>query len=64
MKVVDLIEKLEKLPMCAEVIGSEYGDEHDEYFVKHCPFTVVQYFSDADDDIGVVYVGPEHAKPN
>ena len=57
MKVVDLIEKL-------EVIGSEYIDKHDEYYIKHCPFTVAQYFSDADDDIGVVYVGHKYAKPN
>ena len=64
MKVVDLIEKLEKLPMCAEVVGSEYREEHDEYYVKKCPFTVARYFSDIDDDIGVVYVGPEYAKPN
>ena len=64
MKVVDLIEKLEKLPMCVEVIGSVYMDKHDEYYVKHCPFTVARYFSDADDDIGVVYVGPEYAKLN
>lgn len=59
MKVIDLIEKLKTLPMYAEVIGSEYRDEHDEYYVKHCPFTVARYFSGADDDIGVVYVGPE-----
>lgn len=64
MKVFDLIEKLEKLPMCAEVVSSEYKDKHDEYYVKKCPFTVAQYFSDVDDDIGVVYVGPEYAKPN
>ena len=64
MKVVDLIEKLEKFPMCAEIIGSEYRKEHDEYYVKKCPFIVAQYFSDANDDIGVVYVGPEYEKPN
>lgn len=64
MRVADLIEKLEKLPLCAEVVGSEYREEHDEYYVKKCPFTVAQYFSDVDDDIGVVYVGPEYAKPN
>ena len=64
MKVVDLIEKLKTLPMCAEVVSSEYIDEHDEYYVKHCPFTVARYYSDVDDDIGVVYVGPEYAKPN
>ena len=64
MKVVDLIEKLKKLPMCAEVVSSEYRDEHDEYYVKHCSFTVARYFSDVDDNIGVVYVGPEYAKPN
>ena len=50
--------------MCAEVVGSEYIEEHDEYYVKKCPFTVARYYSDADDDIGVVYVGPEYAKPN
>ena len=64
MKVVDLIEKLKTLPMCAEVVGSEYIDEHDEYYVKKCPFTVARYYSDVDDDLGVVYVGPEYAKPN
>ena len=51
-------------PMCAEVVGSEYKDEHDEYYVKKCPFTVARYYSNVDDDIGVVYVGPEYAKPN
>ena len=50
--------------MCAEVVGSVYKDEHDEYYVNHCLFTVARYFSDVDDDIGVVYVGPEYAKPN
>lgn len=64
MRVADLIEKLEKLPMCAEVVGSQYREEHDEYYVNHCLFTVARYFSDVDDDIGVVYVGPEYAKPN
>lgn len=64
MKVIDLIEKLKMLPMYAEVVGSEYRDKHDEYYVKKCPFTVARYFSDVDDDIGVVYVGPEYAKPN
>ena len=64
MKVVDLIEKLNKLPQNAEVVSSEYREKHDEYYVKHCPFTVARYFSDVDDDIGVVYVGLEYAKPN
>ena len=64
MKVADLIEKLKKLPQNAEVVSSEYREEHDEYYVKQCPFTVAQYFSDVDDDIGVVYVGPKYAKPN
>lgn len=64
MKVAELIDKLSKLPMCAEVVGSEYREEHDEYYVKKCPFTVARYYSDVDDDIGVVYVGPEYAKPN
>lgn len=64
MKVVDLIEELKKLPICAEVVGSEYREEHDEYYVKKCPFIVARYYSDIDDDIGVVYVGPEYAKPN
>lgn len=59
MKVIDLIEKLEKLPMCAEVVSSEYKEEHDEYYVKNCKFAVARYFSGIDDDIGVVYVGPE-----
>ena len=62
MKVAELIEKLEKLPMCAEVVSSVYRDEHDEYYVNHCLFIVAQYFSDVDDDIGVVYVGPKYAK--
>ena len=64
MKIIDLIEKLKNLPMCAEVVGSEYREAHDEYYVKPCKFTVARYFSDVDDDIGVVYVGPEYAKPN
>ena len=64
MKVIELIDKLSKLPMCAEVVSSEYREKHDEYYVKPCGFAVKQYFSDADDDIGVVYVGPEYAKPN
>ena len=64
MKVAELIDKLKDLPMCAEIVSSEYKEQHDEYYVKHCPFTVAQYFSDVDDDIGVVYVGPEYAKPN
>ena len=64
MKVVELIEKLNKLPQNAEVVGSEYREEHDEYYVKKCPFTAAAYYSDVDDDIGVVYVGPKYAKPN
>ena len=64
MTIADLIDKLNRLPQNLAVIGSEYRDEHDEYYVKHCPFTVVRYFQDVDDDIGVVYVGPEYAKPN
>ena len=32
--------------------------------IKYCPFIVARYFSDVDDDVGVVYVGPEYAKPN
>ena len=64
MKVVDLIEKLKNLPQNAEVVGSEYREKHDEYYVNHCLFTVARYFSDVDDDIGVVYVGPKYAKPN
>lgn len=64
MKVADLIEKLKKLPQNTEVVSSEYREKHDEYYVKHCPFTVARYYSDVDDDIGVVYVGPEYAKPN
>ena len=50
--------------MCAEIIGSEYREEHVEYYVKKCTFTVAQYFSDVDDNIGIVYVEPEYAKPN
>ena len=64
MKVVDLIEKLKNLPQNVEVVSSVYREKHDEYYVKQCPFTVARYFSNVDDDIGVVYVGPEYAKPN
>jgi hypothetical protein len=64
MKVIDLIEKLKILPMYAEVVGSEYREEHDEYDVKYCPFTVARYYSSIDDDVGVVYVGPTYSKPN
>ena len=64
MKVVDLIEKLKNLPMDLEVVGSEYIEAHDEYDVKHCPFTVARYYSTIDDVVGVVYVGPKYAKPN
>lgn len=64
MKVAELIDKLSKLPIHTEVVGSVYREEHDEYYVKQCLFTVAQYFSDVDDDIGVVYVGLTYAKPN
>lgn len=64
MTVAELIDKLSKLPLCAEVVGSEYREKHDEYYVMPCSFTVAQYFSDVDDDIGVVYVGPTWQKPN
>lgn len=64
MKVAELIDKLKDLPMCAEIVGSEYREQHDEYYVMPCNFTVASYFSDVDNDIGVVYVGPEFQKPN
>jgi len=64
MKVAELIDKLKDLPMCAEIVSSEYKEQHDEYYVKPCNFTVARYFSDVDDDIGVVYIGPEFQKPN
>ena len=64
MKVAELIDKLSKLPMCAEVVGSEYKETHDEYYVKPEKFTITRHFSDVDDDIGVVYVGPSWQKPN
>ena len=64
MKVAELMNELRKLPLDVEVVSSEYKEQHDEYYVKPCEFTVARYFSDVDDDIGVVYVGPESQKPN
>lgn len=64
MTVSDLITKLNSLPLNAEIVGSQYKEEHDEYYVERGEFTVAQYYSDVDDDVGVVYIGLTYQKPN
>ena len=64
MKVKQLIEELSKCQPEAEIVSSEFIEEHDEYDVKQCEFCVARYYNNIDDDVGVVYVGPMYMHPN